>query len=260
MSQKIFGQDDVQKPFVNVGENWKLYDTVLITKYLDQFDYNVGWFDNYANFAGVTNIPFFNVRNRNHGLAYNNQDTRDQLPYVFRIYSVGAVFFAPATSTYNDAAPILAPQTTSNHLFEIELPKHCSLTLKTNQDERLKIPVLYAPGGYGVVSGGLAQGDPEVAYTYPNITHASFSQGEPIFGNTWGFPKPLEIPRTANLSVVLEFNEYARQMLQSFVDSLIQPMRDVANDGSFYAAPGCAGVQITLQGQRLVQQRGQYHA
>lgn len=262
MSQRIFAQDQdtVRKQYTNVGENWKLYDTVLIGLKADQLDFSTGYFTSYAAVGAANTIPFFNVRNRSSGLAYNNQDVRDQLPYVFKIYSIGVTFWAPATSTYFNVSPIIAPQNMANNLFEIEVPKHMSVTLKTQQDQRIKLNPLMTPPGYGVVSGGIAQGDVETQYTYPNIMHSSFSQGVASLTNAWGFPKPLEIPRLANLSVVLELSEYARNLLLAMPGPRYQPMRAVAGDGTFMEAEGSAGIQVTLGGQRFVQQRGQYHA
>lgn len=262
MSQQIFAQDSatVQKQYTNVAENWKLYDTVLIGGYVANMDFNTGWFQGWGQLQAVTEIPFFNVRNRNHGLPYNNQDTIGQLPYVFEIYSIGVTFFAPSTATYGSAAPPLGAQSTVNHIWEIEAPKHASLVLKTNQDERLVLNTLMAPSGYGPVTGGVAQGDPESFWTYPNIHAASFTQGVPSFTNTWGFPQPLQIPRTANLSAVIKFSEYWKDVMADMIGPYYQPMRAFANDGSYFAAYSCAGIQVALQGKRSVQQRGQYHA
>jgi hypothetical protein len=263
MSQKIFSGDEqrkVSKAFANVAENWILYDTVLIGGFVSSMDYNTGWYTTFTAAAAATQIPFFNVRNRSHGIPYNNQDTRDQLPYVFKIYSIGVNFFAPSTTTYfTGSTTIFAAQTLSNSLFEMELPKHCSLTLRTNQDERLIANSLMTPSGYGVIPGGVAQGDYETAYTYPNVAHTSFSQGVPELTNKWGFPKPLEIPRTANLSVTLRLSEYAQHLLTQLPGPYFQPMRNLADD-DYTDSYGCAGIQVTLGGVREVQQRGQYHA
>jgi len=262
MSQKLFGDVEVLSPkFTNVGENWKLYDTVLIGDYAEDMDFHVGYFTTYAALGAANVIPFFNVRNRNHGLAYNNQDTRDQLPYVFHIYSIGVTFWTPSTTDYAAYDPaIVGAQVKNHHIFSVELPKHASLLLKTNQDERVELSALMAPAGYGIAMGGLAQGDPEASYTYPNVSHFNFNQGIAEWGNVWGFRKPLEIPRTANLSVEINFSEYARQLLQGMIGPHYQPMQDVANDNSFFGAASCSGIQVTLQGKREVQQRGQYHA
>lgn len=260
MSQQVFSEDSVAKPFMNVGEVWRLYDTVLITNWVNYFDYKIGWYTTYAAFSAATDIPFFNVRNRNHGLAYNNQETRDQLAYVMYIYAIGVSFFAPGTVTYEGVNPTLAAQPRPNNWFETDLPKHCSCILKTNQDERLISTCLYTPSGYGVVSSGLSQVDFESSYVQPNILHASFAQGIPENTNVWGFPKPLAIPRTANLSVVISMNQYARNVLATFAGPNYQPMLAYANDGTQFGAPGCAGIQVSLIGKREVQQRDQLHA
>ena len=110
MSQQIFSQATqakASKKFMNVAENWVLYDTVLIGSYVSSMDYNTGYFATYAAMGGVTTIPFFNVRNRSHGLPYNNQDQQSQLPYVFKIYSVGISWWAPGTTTYAAGDPAI---------------------------------------------------------------------------------------------------------------------------------------------------------
>jgi hypothetical protein len=264
MSQTIFSADEqAASPagYMNVAENWVLYDTVLIGGYVNSLHHHDGYFASFA-LAGLANqIPFFNVRNRNHGLQWNNQDTRDQLPYVFEIYSIGVTFFGPKVACYHDAVGVpTAPQTTALHCFEAEVPKHTSLSLWTNQDERLKLASLMAPSGYGIVSGGVAQGDIETANTYLPVTHASFTQGQPVLTNKWGFPKPLQIPRRANLSVVLELSEYGRQLMQGMPGPFQEAFRDVANDNSYFFSWGMSGIQVSLGGRRQVQQRGEYHA
>lgn len=260
MSQRIFGAaDSAQKDPMNVGETFTLFDTVLIGLGTAKVSYNDGWFTTFANLGAAVTVPFFNSRNRNHW-PYNNQDVRDALPYAFEIYSLGVSIWGPSTVTYADVEPVLGAQTTSSHLFEIEYPKHTSLSLTVQQDERAKLLSLMAPSGYGVVSGGVGQGDVETAWTYPPVSHASFTQGQPVFTNHWGFVKPLKVPRTASLSVILRTSEYMRTLLGVMPGPYYQPMRAVANDGTYDDSEACAGIQVTLGGKRLVQQRGQYHA
>ena len=266
MSQKIFSQDadSVAKQFTNVAENWVLYDTILIGTYASSLGYNNGYFQNWAALAAASEVSFFNVRNRAHGLPYNNQDTRDQLPFVLEIYSIGISFWAPSTTTYGTTVTTTptGSSTISNMIFESEIPKHCSLVLKTNQDERLITNSCMAPPGYGPVVSGLAQGDTDTAagFDYPSLHHGSQNQGEAHLTNKWGFPVPLKIPRTASLSVVLRLGAYAQYLLGTMVGPLLQPLRAVANDTSYYAASGQCGIQVTIGGRRQVQQRGQYHA
>lgn len=251
------------KAFENVPENWVLYDTVLIGLYAAQMNFNDGYFPSYLTLGQATDVPFFNVRNRNHGLPYNNQDTRDQLPWVFKIFTIGVSFFSPTTPLWRDGAGApTGAQNSEQHIFETELPKHCSLTLQTNQDERLKINSLMAPPGYGIVSGGVGQGERQIQSnnTYPDVAKWGFTQGVPELTNKWGFTNPLEVPRRANLSVRIQINEYGRELLQALPGPFNQAFRQVGSPSQWFFHPGFCGIQVTLGGQRQVQQRGQYHA
>ena len=263
MSQQVFAQDPgqgVSKEFLNVPEVWQLWDTILIGLKVNTLTPRDGYFNSYALFGAQSEFSFFNVRNRAHGLPYNNQDSRDQLPYVFHIYSMGVAWFSASTSTYGGANPPLGEDTVSNKFWMTEIPKHVSVILRTNQDERLATTALMVPPGYGPVGGGVASGDMQAARTNPNMHHTAFNVGESMLINTWGFPKPLQIPRTANLSVVLRINTYCQSMLQQFPGPRVQPLKAVANDGTNYGAYATSGIQVFLKGKREVQQRGQYHA
>lgn len=249
----------------NVAENWVLYDTCLIGGYVPSLAFKDGYFSSFLTLGQANSVPFFNVRNRNHGLPYNNQDTRDQLPWAFKIFSIGVAFFSPSTVLYrNTAGQPVGPQMTEQSIFETELPKHCSLVLQTNQDERLKINSLMAPPGYGIVGGGVAQGDPEVNWTlsggYPNVAKFANTQGTAELTNKWGWKNPLEVPRRANLSVTIQLNEYARQLIQTMPGPFYQPFKASADDGTYSFHYGMFGIQVVLGGQRLVQQRDEYHA
>lgn len=253
-----------QKAYTNVGEAWNLYDTILCGGYTASMDFNTGWFTTFALLGAANSLPFFSVRNKNHGLMYNNQDTRDQLAYVFRVFTMGVSFFAPSVPLYEDTAGTPDyPQTQALHHFVHELPKHCSATLQIQQDERLKINCLMTPPGYGAIGGGVAQGDPEVAWAGggapPNVARWNTHIGMPELTNRWAFPEPLEIPRRANLSVTLRFSEYGRQLLQDMPgpNNLVFANSDST---AWQFKYGMVGIQVVLGGQRLVQQRGQAHA
>lgn len=254
----------VQKEYTNVGEAWNLYDTILCGGYVPSMQFNTGWFATFAAMGLANTLPFFSVRNKNHGLMYNNQDTRDQLPYVFRVFTIGVSFFAPSAPLYEDTAGVPTnPQTQALHHFVHELPKHCSVTVQVQQDDRLKIAALMTPPGYGAFGGGVAQGDPEVAWAAggapANVARWNVHSGVPELKNKWAFPEPLEIPRRANLSVVLRLSEYGRQMLQNMVGPFQYVLANT-DSTAWEFRYGMCGVQVTLGGQRLVQQRGQLHA
>lgn len=263
MSQTIFSQDDaaVQRQYTNVAENWKLYDTVLIGLDATGLDFHTGYFASYAALGAVAEVSFFNVRNRAHGLAYNNQDARDTLAYAYEIYAIGVQFASPSTVTFNDSGgnPV-APQTVVSEIFEQEVPKHTSLLFRTKQDERLISTTCLCPSGYGPEYGGFAQGDMETAFIYPNVSIGGSMNGVSELKNVWGFPKPLKIPRTANFSVVLRFSSYAQNLLLNSFGPLAQHMRAVAADGTFYRCNSMAHIQVVTLGKRLVQQRGEEHA
>lgn len=254
-----------QKEFENVPENWVLYDTVLCGGFVNSIPFHDGYQPTFAAMGGLTSIPFFNVRNRNHGLAYNNQDTRDQMPWVFKIFTVGVSFFAPSCVLYRDIGmgTPQGPQITEQHIWETELPKHASVVIQTNQDERLKINALMTPPGYGPVGGGVASGNADLAHTgqNPNVTKGAFAQGIPELKNKWGFPIPLSVPRRANLSVTITLSEYGRNLLLNMPGPFENFFRDQSNpSGTWHHQYGLFGIQVVLGGQRQVQQRGQYHA
>lgn len=264
MAQKIAkrGVGISNKPTANVAEPWNLYDSVLVVNNVAQLSSSEGWFSTYATVGAATEIPFFNIRNRNSGLAYCNQDTRDQLSYAMKIFSVGVQFWAPSTPCYNiNVDQPIANSVTPQTIWETEIPKHTSLELQIQQDIRLKINTLMSPAGVGIVGGGVAQGNSE-GYTpaYPNQVKHNHTQGVSILTNKWGFPKPLNVPRRANLAVRLRISEYGRNLLQGMLGPTRNCFRSLTNDGSYFFPNASAGIRVYVGGMRMIQQRGQLHA
>lgn len=270
MTQKLQtnGQVVATKPYENVVENWTLYDTVLISDAVIQpntpITFSDGYFGSYVALGAANQVPFFNVRNRTSGLAYNNQDTRDQMAYAMKIFTIGVQFFGPSTSLYrNNAGAPLGQSVTEQTVFITELPKHCSLQLQTNQDIRLKINSLMAPSGIGSIGGGVAQGDAlraGIPFPSPNVVKSNWNQGITMLNNRWSFRNPIEIPRRANMSAVLRISEYGRQLLGAMTGPHLQPFEAVINDGSQVFKAGMCGIRVIVNGMRFVQQRGQLHA
>lgn len=266
MSQKVEKDGVVvgAKSFTNVVENALLYDTCLIASNVATLSYPTGYFASYAAVGAANDIPFFNVRNRNSGLAYNNQDTRDQMSFAMKIFSIGVQWFGPSTALYGDAEGSPYPQRVSEQtIWMTEIPKHTSIEFQTNQDIRFKANSLMAPSGMGTIGGGVAQGstlDSPTAIPSPNVAKMNWTQGTPMLTNRWGFRNPIEIPRNANISVRLRITEYGRTLLQNMVGPTFQPFQDVANNGDYIFKPAYCGVRCVLNGQRFVQQRGQAHA
>lgn len=247
---------EVQKPLRNVAEAWELYDTVLISAYYDTQPN--GWFSSFTNFGNAGVISFYNVRNRGVGLAWNNQDTRDQLAFPVKAYGFGISFFGPGAKTLlspND----LAADDLAAHIFEVELPRHIGVELQINQDIHIETNTMIAPAGYGTVGGAYGRGN--IGELFPGNSPALAvgfnSQGSALLNNRWKFPKPIQIPRRANISARLRLSEYATQLLNSMPGPWQAPFR---GETALEYRDALFGVRVHLVGQRQVQQRGQYWA
>lgn len=276
---------NVEARYMNVAETFPLYDTVLISKMFGQTRHpeliQPGWFENYNTLSGVGEIPFFNVRSRNVGLAYNNQDARDSMPYPFEAYSLGVAWFGNALSL-DDCAARADTEEVCQHIFQSDIPRHSSISFKVNQDERFRAPCLIASPGYGPVGGGAAHGalnDLKYAGAYtvsgaapvdfypagypvdPSRMNVVTTQGVPLRGVRWPFPVPIEIPKRASISAVVTISDYGRQLLAAMSGPggiISSAFPDTTASGT--PRSGYAGIQVTLYGKRLVQQRGEYHA
>lgn len=256
--------------FLNVKESQTLYDTVLVCEDADHWEFHDGWFTSFLTLGQAIEIPFFNVRNRNHGLPYNNQDTRDQTAYGMQIYSLGVSFFGPQIASQwllsdRHTVDVDCIEELHTAIWEADLPRHASVTLRVNQDDRLKQQVCMAPAGYGPFGGGMGHGDPSnwsadtAGQQLPSIMKGCTTMGAPELTNRWPFPVPLDVPRRATISAIIKFSEYGRRLIQ-FMRGPLQLGFFNKADGDFRYKPACFGIQVSLQVARYVQQRGQYHA
>jgi hypothetical protein len=259
-----------QAAILNVVESMTLYDTVLVSPFISTLQFIDGWFTSFVGIGSQNEVPFLNVRNRNHGLPYCNQDTRDQMPYGAQIYSLGVEFFAPNVATQfieelGDPNRYWAEEIHSA-IWVSDLPRHASITLRINQDDRLKLNCAMAPSGMGPTGGAMGHGDPAAdaviyngADLVPGFMKGMTSMGEPVLNNRWPFPVPLDVPRKASLSAVIKFSEYGRQLLQHMVGPNL--LRFVGGRGSESVyLNSMFGIRVSLQIKRFVQQRGEYHA
>lgn len=252
--------------FSNVKENWMLCDSVVVgTNARDTQDVP-GWFTTLGAMGTQNHLYFFNQRTRAAGLAYCNLDTRDQMPYAFLIKSAGVTFWASHQTENPQAIPDDGEWWVSNyvpHIFLNDLPNHCSYTLQIQQDEVLKSKVPIVPAGYGPVGGGYGQTSPKTQFTVAvDKTYSAVSQSTAHISNRWKFPETIKVPRNAALSVDLRFSEYAKGLLLAMTKRNVQDMMSGnghANNAD-HMSKTFYGIQVTFIGQRLVQQRGQYHA
>lgn len=291
----------------NVREQIILTDTVLVSKFVGQLtDRPNGWFTSFAGAGAAGEFSFMNVRNRSIGIQYNNQDARDQLPFGMRIMSIGVKFFAPPCASqftacenkgsteisrvpvgddvYTDPAYPLLTNREELHsaLWESDLPNHMSLTLRTNQDIRLRGPAAIFTPGFGAVGGGWGWGSPGDLYMAayagtptPSISHET---GAPTFGGyvtnletiahgevdirqRFPFPIPIDVPKRANLSVTLKLSQYGKEMLQAITGPYWMPFPKYVDSDALKKSVKAAmfGIDCTIKGERLIQQRGAYH-
>jgi hypothetical protein len=255
----MLGQTDTDKNlppggYQNVREGWALYDTILIGK--GQADRGPGWFNTYTDFGSRQRHSFFNVRNQGEvGLAYNNLETKDQMPYVFHLYSIGISYSAAIGIPYPLQGTVTEAQYNgvSDALFIKELPAHVGLRLRVRQDEKLLHTCYLAPEGAGVY-GNLVVNQPGGANTQ---SYTSATQGEPLLGNRWRFPTPIAIPRGATYNVEIELSEYGQEMLEAICGPGSYVFE--CEEGEPVILGACSVVRCSLMGKREVQQRGELH-
>lgn len=267
--------------FMNVKEHWFLYDTIGVSPWVDAIDHPPnGWFGTFLGMSNSDSITFFDTRNKQIGLAYNNQESRDQVPYAYIVESLSVGFFAASCATQISSDTI--PQDTTwigrhdavSAFWDTELPQHTSVIFRVNQDERLKGVCSIVPPNYGPVGGCIGQGDladpgsvgppPVPALGGGDFTVQAAGMGRAHLKFRWEFPGGIGVPRRATVVVECRLTEWARTALAAlwgpgyFImrdwDSDETPTNPIAPKWSFF------GIQCLLTGRREVQQRGQYHA
>jgi hypothetical protein len=253
--------------FLNVKEQWFLYDTVLVSPWTSTLPHEVpGWYPTFVGLGAADDIPFFNIRNKSIGLAYNNQESRDQIPFALTIKTMSVGFFAPSNSSQLGA---LVQETYRGRVdqisafWESELPQHTSVVLRVNQDDRLKSNCAIIAPCYGPVGSAMGQGDLGAAGGN-NASVTLGGMGRSHFKFRWNFPTGIGVPKRATLNVTLRLVEWARTLLGNlwgpgllkFIDYVAGPPESEQLDYKH----SCFMIQVLLTGSRQVQQRGEYHA
>jgi len=242
--------------YLNVGENWMLYDSVIVSGYVGTSTQQNpgGWFQTITDFSGANSHSFFNVRNRNVGLAYNNQDTRDQTAFAIELQSIGMEFYAPSFSLFTGGGTL---ENELQHWWVRDLPNHCALVFSVNQDDRTKLVPPMLPSGTGPFGGVIGNG--VNASTANDVTYCNVSAGWPdSHKRQFQYPTQMGIPRRAAIRARLEVSQYARDVMAQAWDIAGTQYYSVNFGGTVKSA--AFGIRVILKGKRLVQQRGEYHA
>ena len=250
------------RKFRNVAESWALYDTINVCSTFYGAEQNVqGWYTTFNAFAAQEQQIFFKARTEAiAGSAYTNQQSADTMDFAFVAYSMGITLFAPSANL-GAGGDVTTNDPSMAHFWQFDLPRHLGIQLKVNQDIRAECTAYAAPPGYGPVGGGAASDIPEVAVVNAlPVVNIAGTQGQPVLRNRFKFPEPIGIPRTATIEGILHVSEYARYVLNGLLGPQNYAFQPDSPGGPPYVFfPKRYGIQFSLLGKRLVQQRGQYH-
>lgn len=315
----------------NVSEMSPLYDSVIVSQRLFGNEDKVkGWFGGSAadpwarpfeQFGATTEHIFFKDRTEgNCDLAYCNMQSAETMDFPFRAYSLGVRFWGPVSAF--ETAPEIDP--TGNgmppwgtietddpwilfswigHFWKAELPYHCSLEFKVENDVIAEGPAITFPPGHGFIGTGSSWSDPvspgqsslsdynmNIAPDPDNpdsiVQHPQMisvvNQGEPRLGNRFNFarrnpltnkiePLPIEIPKGSLVQATIKLTPYAQYILSDIMGPLYYLFNRRCSRASYVDAATVGpdpivwfgtryGITVSLLGERLVQQRGNYFA
>lgn len=271
---KILPGDVAGEKLFNVKEAWPIYDTLIISPvFYGAESQNRGWFTSVAQFAAQPTHSFFKARTEaSAGLCYCNKQSADSMDFAYKANTVGVAFFAPGVRPLSQGPSGLGDvdslNTQTAHWWETVLPRHCSLELKVQQDIVLELPSLAASPGYGPQGGGASFEHEQVGYIAPNgsgnadylpVMNMAVTQGVPQIVNRWSLGRePLGIPRTATIEAIIRLSEIAQYELQQLTQQYYYFKLPEGGGPGRTQFPARFGIQVSLLGHRLVQQRGQY--
>lgn len=263
------------QPYLNVAESYALYDTVIICNELYGKEKSIpGWYTTFQNFGADEKHTFFKNRTiGNSNLAYCNMDSADNVDFVFHAISIGVRFIAPiAIDGYNTG--VVSPAGHNENVtpfWLFDLPAHCGIDFRVQQDVIVENTCLATPPGYGPRGGGGSQPAPDAtAPTFPNQIPwkvVTGSNGEPVVDSRFPFPEPIEIPRNTPIEANIYLSTYARYIIGAWRGPLSwvmltesQAAQPPGLDTDYFSVPVRFGIQVSLFGYRETQQRGQYWA
>jgi len=258
---------------LNVAESYPLYDSICICSEMYGKEKSInGWFTSFQDFSANEKHTFFKSRTiGNSHLAYCNLDSADNVDFVFKAFSIGVRFFAPV-SPDGDNSIIVSPVSANENMIPwwlFDLPKHCGLDFRVQQDVIVENTCLATPPGYGPRLGGGAQPVEPGSSSAANNTPwkiVTGTNGEPAIDNRFPFPTPIRIPRNSTIEANIYPSIYARYIMRtlagpsSWVLLTESQVEQPQGQTDYITVPTRFGITVSLYGYREVQQRGQYHA
>ena len=256
--------------YKNVREPWEIHDTICVCNTLYGNESQVGFFPTFVAFSQREKHLFFKTRSEgNTHLAYNNQSAADRVDFVFHLFSVGVHFFGPPTplDMLDTAGDASNAQDALPSFWTMDLPRHCGVTLRIGQDDKLSAQSMMLSPGYGPQFSGAGTAVQDLAGELDCGPELVWSATQGIPGRRSRFftaldkkgkPRPISIPRNDIVEVSLSVSEFARDFLSNAAgpNDYFFDLVAAALDGIF---PTRYGIQVSMYGYREVQQRGMLH-
>jgi hypothetical protein len=239
--------DDIRK--IRNREQWVRYDSIVIGP--GARDEDAGWFNNWSDLAGAEELTLFADQRGQANKAWVNTSERED--WAQQIYGMWAEFIAPTSDLrqltnafdFNFAA-----------WWTSEVPRSTYLTVNlADQDNILKIPASYAPGGHGTtelrIDGAAA----------PSINPGL--NGSALWRECWQWPIPLGIPATKRVGVSLKLDKRIFNPLVGLTNapgntvfSTVDPLNPL--NIILRSIPNRFIIRVGLLGPRYAQLRGAY--
>lgn len=223
-------------------EQWERYDTVIVGQGAQ--DQSKGWFNNFAGFAGVSQISWFQSRDSNVDLAWTNQKS-ERYDYAQDLYKCNIEFLSPAYQAEFDS--LGEAQKAGLIIWTQELPKALGFEVLLADADI----IAQGPGTAFMAGRGNAGG-------YATDTGSAFvsggNNGLAMQDNAWSFPEPIMIAAKAKLTVRAFIGAPIKNLLAQLPGpGTIQIPNGL---GGYIEAPNWYGIRVTFRGPRYLQLRG----
>jgi hypothetical protein len=249
-------------------------------------------------FSSKERHSFFKERTEgNSDRAYCNLQSAETMDFAYRLYSVGVRFWGPITGfeggtcgspDFPSTQEVSFINSYLSHFWKADMPHHVGFDFRVEQDYIIENNAYCVPPGHGYTGAGaswsdpvspqqptlpLDTGDPDQLVQRPQLISV-VNQGVPVIGNRYNFKNPIEIPRGALIEARIILSPYIQYVLAdvlgplSYIFQIRCPRVHCLTDGPpatytelYPTMFGTRyGITVSLVGERLVQQRGQYHA
>lgn len=224
------------------AEEYQRYDSIVIGEGASKRD--VGWFENFEDFANASEVQWFTGRASGVGASYSNQNT-ERTDWAQDLHMTSVEFVAPTGMAQYEEQPLDADFTPL--FFTQMLPHYLGMrVVLSDSDEIAKAPASHFPGRYGtsypLVSGAAA----------PTVYGGN--NGSPDSRSGWRWPIPITLAAKARITVTARVDEPALEAMRSLPAPGAKLIPQ--SDGSLKRVPNWYTIKVTHSGPRYLQLRG----